>query len=291
VNALLIVDKPPGPTSHDVVQAVRKVLGEARVGHAGTLDPAATGVLVLLIGSTTRLCRYLRSDKEYLATVVFGASTDTYDATGEIVGSSSEIPANAGVIQEVCRGFEGEIEQVPPMFSAVHHEGKRLYELAREGVTVRRRARTVLVSSIDVLSYEPPRASLRVSCDGGTYIRSLAHDIGARLGCGAHLERLRRTRVGPFCIDQAVTLAEVRRLASSGRLEDHVVTPSEGLAHLPKLVLGTEQCRALSNGQSLARGGRVRVRLHTEDDVLLGVGETADVRPLTITARRQQAGE
>lgn len=289
MNALLIVDKPPGPTSHDVVRAVKEVLGGARVGHAGTLDPAATGVLVLLIGSTTRLCRYLRSDKEYLATVVFGASTDTYDATGQIVGGSSEIPADAGVIERVCREFEGEIEQVPPMFSAVHHKGKRLYELAREGVTVRRRARTVVISRIDVLSYEPPRASLRVCCDGGTYIRALAHDIGARLGCGAHLERLRRTRVGPFCVDQALTLAEVRRLASSGRLGDHVVTPSEALSHLPKLVLGNEQSAALSNGRSLAQGGTVRVRLQTEDDVLLGVGETADVRPLTITARRQQA--
>lgn len=220
VHGLLIVDKPSGCTSHDVVDRVRRIMGERRVGHSGTLDPDATGVLLCGVGDATRLLRFLdmvqrdgrpTTSKTYRGSVVLGAETDSLDASGAVtaVHDMSDVIARLTVegAQEVAdRHFRGEISQVPPMVSAIRVDGRRLHELARQGIEVERQARPVTIHDIRVLAVEDGVIDLEVTCSSGTFIRSLAADLGAALGGGAHLRNLRRTAVGPFTVDEAVSL-------------------------------------------------------------------------------------
>jgi tRNA pseudouridine55 synthase len=202
---VLVVDKGVGMTSFDVVARARRALGERRIGHAGTLDPAASGVLPLLVGEATKLMPYLvEQDKEYVATLRLGVTTDTHDLEGRVVATAPVPPLDRDQVAKACGRLVGRIAQTPPMYSAVHHEGRRLYELAREGVEVARRARDVTVHSIEVLELAEHSMILRVVCGKGTYVRALAADLGTDLGCGATVERLVRERVGPFTRDQAL---------------------------------------------------------------------------------------
>lgn len=203
-QGILLVDKPVGKTSFSLVSALRKRLGVKKIGHAGTLDPFATGVMVMLIGKNfTRLSdQLLCQDKEYVAQIRFGITTDSYDCDGETIATSDIIPTLAQ-LEEALTHFQGEIDQIPPMFSAKKVNGKKLYELARKGTEIERQPVKVRVA-ITLISYEYPFAHIRVSCSKGTYVRSLAYDIGKMLGCGGHLSQLRRTRSGAFRIEDCV---------------------------------------------------------------------------------------
>ncbi|MBI4635153.1 MAG: tRNA pseudouridine(55) synthase TruB [Candidatus Rokubacteria bacterium] len=290
-SGILVVDKAIGSTSFDVVAAVRRAIGIRRVGHAGTLDPGATGVLPILIEEATKLTPYLvDQDKEYLATVRFGVTTDTHDLAGRVTGTAP-VPALSGEgVERACRAFVGHIRQTPPMYSAVHHGGRRLYELAREGVEVPREAREVIVHSIVVEAVGPASATLRIVCGKGTYVRALARDLGAALGCGAAVERLVRARVGRFRLDEAVASGEITT-ANAGELWSRVLPPEAALLDWPAASLAAGAARAFLNGQ-LAEGrepgsgpGRL-VRVHDGEGHFLGVGERVGggrgVKPLRI---------
>jgi tRNA pseudouridine55 synthase len=285
---ILVVDKAAGVTSFDAVALARRALGVRRVGHAGTLDPPATGVLPLLIGEATKLTAYLMDhDKEYVATVRFGVTTDTQDLSGRVLTTTPVSGLSRGRIDAACRPFVGRIAQVPPMFSALHHEGQRLYELARQGVEVERAPREIVVRSIAVEEVGDAVATLRIVCGKGTYVRVLAADLGAALGYGAALERLTRTRVGPFTLRAAVAwseLAEGRREALCARL----LPMDAALADWPAARLDAESARHFGHGQSAQLPAPLAaarlVRVYDEHQVLLGVGETdalgRSVRPV-----------
>lgn len=209
IEGILLVDKSKGPTSFRLVQTLRKRLGVKKIGHAGTLDPFATGVMVMLIGRRyTRLSEtFLCHDKEYIAEVYLGATTDTYDSEGTVTAQSSFIPT-LEEIQQALTLFQGEIEQIPPMYSAKKKQGKKLYELARKGEEVERDPVNISLQT-DLIHYHYPYLELRIACSKGTYIRSVAYDLGIKLGCGAHLSNLRRIRSGNFCIEQCIKEEEL----------------------------------------------------------------------------------
>ncbi|MFQ5845085.1 MAG: tRNA pseudouridine(55) synthase TruB [Planctomycetota bacterium] len=210
MDGILSLDKPAGITSLDAVTRVKHALGVPKAGHAGTLDPAATGVLLVCLGRATKLFDRLQlHDKEYHATVTLGVETDTYDAAGRVVARGPVPRLGAAGLEAALGPFRGEIRQVPPMYSALKHRGRPLYERARAGETVERAPRTVTVRELELLGFVPPDLTLRIVCTRGTYVRSLAHDLGRALGCGAHLTALRRTRSGPYRDRVALTLAAV----------------------------------------------------------------------------------
>lgn len=216
MDGILIVDKPRGLTSHDVVAFVRKTFGLKKVGHAGTLDPMATGVLVILIGAHTKSAQaFLNDDKEYEGTMLLGGASDTGDAWGKITPSGKAADFDRAGLERVFKKFSGRIEQRPPMYSAVKYKGKKLYELARKGIVVQTKPRTVFINNLEITEVSLPRLSFKVSCSKGTYVRQLCVDIGEVLGSGAYLSALKRTRSGRFNIDQAISMDELRRLNSS----------------------------------------------------------------------------
>ena len=247
-DGFAVIDKEPGCTSHDVVARARRLLDIRKVGHAGTLDPDATGVLILGVGRATRLLRFLTAlGKTYEATVVFGVATDTCDAAGDVVGTWDMSALTGEDARAAAAAFVGEIQQIPPMVSAVRVGGRRLHELAREGRTVPREPRTVQVRSFDVTGFgggDRPRATVTVACSSGTYIRTLAADWGAALGGGAHLAALRRTAVGSF------TVTEARPLE---RLE--VVAPATGVRDYDSLTVPEAGARAVAQGRRLPATG------------------------------------
>ncbi len=251
-SGLVVVDKPAGWTSHDVVARVRRVYGQKRVGHAGTLDPDATGVLLVGLGRVTRLLRFLQeTDKEYRGTVVFGVSTTTLDAAGDIV-EQRPMPVTREAVEHAARGFLGDVEQVPPMVSALKVGGKRLHELARAGEEVERAPRTVRIDRVDVEAYAPgdhPVATIRVECASGTYIRSLAADLGGALGGPAHLGSLRRLRVGGFTEAEAVSLEDLEAAADAALL-----SPAEAMRGLERLVVDGAQAAIVGHGSPLPVG-------------------------------------
>ncbi len=212
LDGFLLVDKPAGMTSHDVVDAIRRRFQMRRVGHGGTLDPAATGLLILLVGRATRKARFLlNADKTYLATLRLGVATDTQDREGKVL-ETKEVPAfSTDQISAVCQRFQGEIEQEVPAYSAARVKGKRFYDLARSGQSVPRRVRRVTVRTLEILEVRLPEVDLKVTCSSGTYVRTLCADLGTALGCGGHLDHLSRTHVGPFSLDRAVKLEAAER--------------------------------------------------------------------------------
>jgi tRNA pseudouridine55 synthase len=252
-SGLLNVDKLRGLTSHDVVARVRRLTGERRVGHTGTLDPLATGVLLLCVGRATRLAEYLmQGDKVYRATVRFGIETETWDAEGEIVTEADARRLSQADIEAALPQFTGIITQTPPMYSALKHEGRTLYRLARQGITIEREPRRVEIASLVVREWRSPDLVLDVSCSKGTYIRALAHDLGQALGTGAYLANLARTAVGPFRIEQAISLDALQQAAAQGRWRDLLLPVETGLAHLPAATVDAETARRLGFGQSVA---------------------------------------
>ncbi len=250
VDGFIVVDKPSGPTSHDVVAAVRRATGLKKVGHAGTLDPMATGVVVVALGRATRLIRFVQDlPKEYVAIARFGQATDTLDAEGQITESQ---PMEVGLdeVRKAAAGFVGTIMQVPPMVSALKVDGRRLYELAREGKEIERQPRPVEIHELEVADVGPapfPDVVLRVRCGKGTYIRSLADDIAATLGGRAHLVALRRTAVGHLDLASSVPMTDLPE-----RWANATMTPLEGLAGMPGITVDPATAQAVSHGKALA---------------------------------------
>jgi|TARA_B110000196_G_scaffold16509_1_gene13032 tRNA pseudouridine55 synthase len=213
---VLLVDKPQGMTSHDIVARMRRVFRIKKIGHAGTLDPMATGLLLILVGKATKVSQFLMSmDKEYTGTVKLGEATDSQDADGEIVETKTVPELTQADVEKEMATFMGDQYQTPPMFSAKKVNGQKLYKLARQGKTIEREARVIHVSRYDILDFNLPEVSIIVGSSKGTYIRTLAHDLGERLGCGGHLCALRRTQVGKFRIEDANTLEEIENMAPS----------------------------------------------------------------------------
>ncbi|MCW5946693.1 MAG: tRNA pseudouridine(55) synthase TruB [Fimbriimonadales bacterium] len=244
MTGFAIIDKLQGMTSHDVVYRARKILGIKRIGHAGTLDPMATGVLVLAIGYATRVLPYLETEpKVYRAQITLGVETNTQDAEGETVRAAPHEGIALDDVRVVVSEFVGEIEQVPPMFSAVKKQGKPLYAYARKGVEVERETRKVKVYSFEIDSYRGAVIEASIVCSGGTYVRTLAHDLGQRLGCGAHLSALRRTAVGKFAIENAISL---------DRLDfSNVIKVETALEPLPAIRLTADQSQRIRHGQAI----------------------------------------
>lgn len=268
-QGFLVIDKPSGVTSNQVVSRVRKVTGVKKVGHAGTLDPMATGVLVLAIGKVTRLIRYIQEmPKEYLATAQFGVATDTLDAEGAVL-SREPMDVSPEDVETAASRFVGTIHQVPPMVSALKHEGRRLYELAREGEVVEREARPVVIHELEILSVGPgpyPEVEFRVVCGKGTYVRSLADDLAGVLGGVAHLTVLRRTRTGSLSVMASLGLDELERW------EGHLLTPSQALADMPAVEVAPDTAAGVRHGMRFLGGDMMAAPEDTPYKVVNGDG-------------------
>lgn len=288
-EGILVVAKHPGPTSHDIVGLVRRLTGVRRVGHGGTLDPFAAGVLPVFIGQATRLVEYHMADeKEYRALVCFGARSSTDDLDGELTHTDVQAPTQAEV-ENALAGFRGAIEQIPPDYSAVRVAGRHAYELARQGTKPDLEPRRVTIFRLDLTAWddvEPSRpvATLEVHCSAGTYIRAIARDLGERLGCGAYLAALTRTASGPFRIEYAHPLDEVRAALSAGRSEELMLPMDAGLEAYPEVTLGADDLSRLARGQQVRRASSAAeglVRVRDEAGRLVAVARAGDgvIRP------------
>lgn len=256
-HGILNVDKPLGETSHDVVERVRELTGVRRVGHAGTLDPLATGVLLVCVGRpATRVAEFLMDrPKTYRAEARLGLTTDTFDAEGRIV-AESPIEVGQDQVEEALSRFRGSIEQLPPMYSAVKHKGKPLYRLARQGIEVERASRRVEVYRLELVEWEPPDCTLEMRCSAGTYVRVLVHELGQALGCGAYVTGLTRLASGSFRLEHAVSLDRFAHMAREGRWPQLLLPIDDALAdQFPALPLDEDAARRLCSGQVLQRGG------------------------------------
>lgn len=257
MNGIILIDKPLGKTSHDMVYLVRRLTGIKKVGHTGTLDPDATGVLPVCIGKATKVCDMLTAtDKRYTAELILGKTTDTQDASGKVL-SESKVNVTSESVYRAVNEFIGEIEQIPPMFSAIKKDGKKLYELARKGITIEREARKIKIHDISVNSIDLDNNSVTIDvfCSKGTYIRTLCEDIGNRLGCGGYMNGLRRTESGGFDIDSCYTTDELKRLSDDGRLSEALIPTDAVFADLEKVILDDFLSAKLKNGIKIRRGG------------------------------------
>ncbi len=278
----LVVNKPSGPTSHDIVARVR-VLSGTKVGHTGTLDPLATGVLPLLLGPATRLTRFFQSsDKEYLAEIQFGQTTDTLDGEGEILQTSAVPQVSSRQAAEVLSKFTGEIRQQPPMFSAVKVGGKKLYQLARQKREVERPWRVVTIHRLKLLRQEREIWSIQVHCSAGTYIRTLAHDIGEALGCGAYLRKLQRTRSGCFDLAQALPLEGIE-----DQWRENLHPMEELLPEFPRIDLNEQQADRVRHGNGISGTGTTQEKFFRlfHQQKLLAIGQsgpTDQLRPVIV---------
>jgi tRNA pseudouridine55 synthase len=253
ISGIFNIDKPAGRTSFQVVSLVRRLSGVRRVGHAGTLDPSATGVLVVCLGQATRLVEYMmEATKVYRAEVRLGITTDTLDATGTPVSQADPSNIDRRQVEEALTAFVGEIDQVPPMFSALKYNGEPLYRYARAQRQVERQARRVTIHRLQFLAFRPPLATIEVECGKGTYIRALAHDLGQQLGCGAHLAALARLRVGPFTLDDACSLPQLEAAFQEGRWQSLLHPADAALPSWPAVTLSEPQETAVRFGQCLA---------------------------------------
>jgi tRNA pseudouridine55 synthase len=285
IDGALLLDKPVGITSNRALQEAKRLLGANKAGHAGTLDPMASGLLVLLFGEATKFAGpLLDSDKEYLATLKLGSRTNTGDAEGEVL-EVRPVNASAAEVAAVLERFRGAIDQVPPMYSALKRDGVPLYKLARQGRTVERAARQVQISELELLGYQAPLAQLRVRCSKGTYVRSLGEDIGAVLGTGAHLAALRRTGAGRFRVEEALTLEGLRALPAPG---ERLLGLGKLLADFPATELDAAAEARLRNGQPLKISGlQAGLRaLYRTDGALIGLGRAhaeGELRALRLT--------
>lgn len=251
IHGIINVYKEKGYTSHDVVARLRKILGQKKIGHTGTLDPDAEGVLPVCLGKATKVCDLLADqDKTYQAILLLGQSTDTQDVSGEVL-KSAEVTSSIKEVYEAVQAFQGEYAQVPPMYSALKVNGKKLYELAREGKTVERKARQVHIHEIKIHEIVLPRVSMTVSCSKGTYIRTLCHDIGEKLGCGGCMEQLLRTQVGPFYIEDSLKLEEIEILQDLNQISEHVQAIDSLFQMYPAVSVKREHLKMLLNGNAL----------------------------------------
>jgi tRNA pseudouridine55 synthase len=249
MDGILNINKSAGMTSFAVVAAVKRICREKHIGHAGTLDPEATGVLPVCLGQATRVIEFLFDEtKTYRAKVELGKSTDTWDSTGKVLKTSSIDGIDRSGIESALVAFRGRINQIPPMFSALKHHGRPLYKLAREGLEIERKSRPVQVYSLDILDWQPPVVTLDIVCGKGTYIRSLAHDLGEALGCGGNMQSLIRLRVGPFALEQALTLSQLEELFRCGESQRCLYPLDYVLLGFNALVVNSEQQCSLIHG-------------------------------------------
>lgn len=294
LEGVLIVHKEAGWTSHDVVAKVRSLLRGSKVGHAGTLDPSATGVLPILVGRATRIAEYLINwDKEYRAVLRLGETTDTQDAAGQILIKVNPCEVTEGMLQAVITRFRGVQQQLPPMYSAVKVGGQRLYKAARAGRSVEREERSIVIHQLEIVAVHGRDVILRIVCSKGTYIRTLCADIGQALGVGGHLLALERRRVGPLSIEQAMTVDQVANHLTTGTLREQFISLDQLLFQLPAVVVNAEQAQRVLHGSPIFPAGAgqlppssaaVSVRLKNEAGQLLAIGthDTGRVGPIRI---------
>jgi tRNA pseudouridine55 synthase len=249
ISGVLVVDKPVGMTSHDVVEAIRRGTGIRRAGHTGTLDPRASGVLVILVGPAVRLSEYVSaSDKRYQAIIRLGSSTDTFDADGKFVRSDQPVNVTEEQFEKILKQFEGEIEQTPPPYSAVKVQGRRAYDMARQGEEVELAPRKIQVHHLEVLEWAPPEVVVDVHCSSGTYVRSLANDMGNALGTGAYLVGLRRTKSGRFSLRDATPLRKLQESFQAGNWYQFLIPAAEALADWPAIELNPDDVEEVRHG-------------------------------------------
>ena len=270
LNGIVAIDKPKDITSAKVVAHVKRLLNAKKVGHAGTLDPFAEGVLVCCINDATRLARFLLAgNKTYEASLKLGIETDTQDSTGSVTAVNQEYDCPADSIRSVVKQFEGRIEQQPPVFSALKHKGTPLYKLARQGTPVQKPARSVHIASINILEITLPLVRFSVRCSAGTYIRTLCADIGRKLGCGGHLFALKRLESSGFKIQQAVSLPKLEKLVSAGKYARFIVNMADALAEMPTCVADQDLIEKIRHGKTVSKKdlsfGPVSVKKDTED--------------------------
>ena len=286
IHGVLNIYKEKGYTSHDVVARLRRIVGQKKIGHTGTLDPEAEGVLPVCLGKATKLCDLLTDkDKTYEAVLLLGISTDTQDTTGKILEEKNTTDLREEAVREVVLSFEGEYDQIPPMFSALKVGGKKLYELARDGKEVERKPRHVQIYRIRILQIDLPRVRMEVTCSKGTYIRTLCHDIGEKLGCGGCMESLLRTRVERFGVAESLRISEVEQLMDEGTLQEHMIKVDEMFPDYQKVYLTPEASAAVRNGNSFRLGDVIwiselsgfqnaeRVRVYDEERNFIAVYE------------------
>jgi len=277
MDGILNINKPTGITSFGVVAIVKRLCGEKRVGHAGTLDPAATGVLPVCIGQGTRVIEFLMdTTKAYRAEIELGVSTDTYDAEGKVTAQGDASSVTRAQLDVALASFYGEIQQVPPMYSALKHEGRPLYDLAREGAEVELKSRAVTIHKLELIDFQPCSVTIEVVCSKGTYIRSIAHDLGRMLGCGAHLKSLIRTRCGIFDIKDSVSVPRLEEAFKAGTWQQLLYPIDSVLGDLPSVVVSDEKTRDIKNGKPLVLentpGEKLeRRRAYTTDGRFIGV--------------------
>ena len=279
LNGILLIDKPHGMTSNQVLQKAKRILQACKAGHTGSLDPIATGLLPLCFGEATKVSQFmLDADKQYWVRIKLGEATTTYDIEGEVV-STGAVNVDQRQIEKALESFTGTISQLPPMYSAVKQGGQALYKLAREGKEVERSPREVTVYRIDLLNFDGEYLELEILCSKGTYVRTIAHDLGQMLGCGAHVVELRRLGVGDFRIDEAVALEDVEDLQSPEEVEQLLFPVDEALLGLPDVTLTSLATHYLLQGQPVTvRHGQEPglVRLYNEENAFLGMGEVLD---------------
>jgi tRNA pseudouridine55 synthase len=260
ISGVLVIDKPVGMTSHDVVQAVRNGTNLRRAGHTGTLDPRASGVLVILVGPAVRLSEYVSaSDKRYQAIIRLGSSTDTFDADGKFTRSDQPVNVTEAQFEEVLKTFIGEIEQTPPPYSAVKLQGRKAYEMAREGEEVEIAPRKIMVHHLEVLEWAPPEVVIDVHCSSGTYVRSLANDLGVQLGCGAYLVGLRRTKSGRFSLRDATPLRKLQESFNAGNWYQYLIPAAEALGDWPAIELSPDEVEDVRHGHRVKAVGEAEL--------------------------------
>ncbi len=280
-NGIINIYKEAGFTSHDVVAKMRGILKQKKIGHTGTLDPAAVGVLPVCLGSGTKLCDMLTDhDKVYEAVLLLGVETDTQDTTGRVL-REEQVNCTEDEVRRTVMSFVGEYDQIPPMYSALKVDGKKLYELARAGKEVDRQARKVWIHSIEILEVQLPRVTMRVACSKGTYIRTLCHDIGCKLGCAGAMEALKRVKVGKFEVQDSITLKELELLRDAGQVEEKIVPVDRVFEDLPAVHVKDAFRKLVQNGNALmsdhvmepefCSGGQVRI--YDEENRFYGVYE------------------
>ncbi len=277
---MLLLDKPAGLTSNQALQKVRRLFRARKAGHTGSLDPLATGLLPLCFGEATKISSYLlEADKHYLATCRLGVVTDSGDATGAVIETNNVPVLSPAEIERVLEQFRGEIMQVPPMYSALRHQGRRLYELAREGVEVDRQPRKVRITALELVDKGQETLTLKVACSKGTYIRSLVEDIGKAMGCGAHVTGLRRTAVEPLVEPQMHTLEALEKMAVTDNTSLHacLIPIDQAIGHWPEVRLNAAQTRAILHGQALPwrASDAENLRLYADDGRFVGLGSIA----------------
>ncbi len=287
MDKVIIFNKPKGLTSQQSVSKIKKILQVKKAGHAGTLDPMATGVLLVCINEATKITPFLMElEKEYLFKARFGISTDTYDSEGKILRVIDKFKLHRQALEEILKNFTGEIMQTPPMYSAVKVDGKPLHELARKGIEIERKPKKVVIYSIDIESFEPPFVTFRVVCSKGTYVRSLCNDIGQKLGMGAHIVELTRTRVGQFKIEEAFDLEDLKSL-SPDSIQSHrsILSVDKALYFLPSLTLQDTLIRRFQNGNpikipsGIVPAGWVKVKDKTGKILGIGFGNGVIIKP------------